>query len=43
MNKNSVEKRIAVLGIDLVKQSFQLHGVNRDNKEKNTGLPALFE
>ncbi len=32
MNKNSVEKRIAVLGIDLAKQSFQLHGVNRDGK-----------
>ncbi len=42
MNKNSVEKRIAVLGIDLAKQSFQLHGVNPD-KKKNTGLPTLFE
>ncbi len=29
MNKNSVDKIIFVLGIDLAKQSFQLHGVNK--------------
>jgi transposase len=28
MNKNSVDKVITVLGIDLAKKSFQLHGIN---------------
>lgn len=28
MNKNSVDKVVTVLGIDLAKNSFQLHGVN---------------
>ena len=28
MNKNSKNKTIAALGIDLAKTSFQLHGVN---------------
>ena len=32
MNKHSVDKVITVLGIDLAKQSFQLHGVNGKGK-----------
>jgi len=32
MKKHSVENQVAVLGIDLAKQSFQLHGVDRNGQ-----------
>ena len=32
MDKNSADKTIVVLGIDLAKQSFQLHGINGKGK-----------
>jgi len=32
MSNNSVKNELAFLGIDLAKQSFQLHGINRDGR-----------
>ncbi len=32
MNHHNVKSQLAVLGIDLAKQSFQLHGVDHDGR-----------
>ncbi len=32
MNNNTAKAPVTVLGIDLAKQSFQLHGVDKDGE-----------
>ena len=46
MKKHSVENQVAVLGIDLAKQSFQLHGVDQNDQpvlKKKLSRKALVQ